>query len=87
MNPGPTITVTAVDKSSLYHELTLAERMMRVRAENDRKMGIVVTRHGLDVFTVALSEKVPYGETHERNLWSSAAIPDCRGRQEAGSAR
>lgn len=62
------LSVTAVTKARLDRDLTVAERVLRIRAAGDRTLGILVTRQRADSYTVALSPEVPYGLTQERAL-------------------
>lgn len=59
------IRVTVTDRSSLDRQLDEAEGVAMVRAWQEGK-GILVTRHDHGIFTVALSDVVPYGITRER---------------------
>jgi hypothetical protein len=36
---------------------------------HERSRGILVTRHAVDKFSVALSDTVPFGITHELQAW------------------
>ncbi len=46
-------------------QLDAAVREVRATATGGRRRGILVTRRGFNVFTVALSDNVPFGQTHE----------------------
>ncbi|MDE8668528.1 hypothetical protein PY310_08030 [Pseudarthrobacter sp. H3Y2-7] len=46
--------------------LNSAVNMARQFASTTGLCGILVTRHAHDTYTVAVSEAVPFGETHER---------------------
>lgn len=60
-----TLAVTAQDKAAMQRLLTIAERLLRLRAMTLPKRGILITRHSPELFTVALSGDVPYGLTRE----------------------
>jgi hypothetical protein len=59
------ITVTATDWDNLERRLNEAEAVARTRAMQEGRQGILVTRHGYNSFTVALSDAVPFGLTYE----------------------
>jgi hypothetical protein len=65
---GPTYNVTAETPKLIGERLDAAEHSVRQRALEDGAHGILVTRHGPTMFTVALSADVPYGVTLEREL-------------------
>ncbi|GAC1512435.1 MAG: hypothetical protein NVS1B16_03860 [Pseudarthrobacter sp.] len=46
--------------------LNSAVAMARQYAASKGLCGILVTKHAHDTYTVAVSEAVPFGETHER---------------------
>ncbi|WP_426998129.1 hypothetical protein [Pseudarthrobacter sp. N5] len=50
----------------LGEELDAAVRAARAKAMEERRHGILVTRHHHTLFTVAVSADVPYGLTLER---------------------
>lgn len=60
-----TIVVTAIDRASMDRRLDEAVAVARAEAMHERRQGILVTRHGFDSFTVALSDAVPFGQTRE----------------------
>ncbi|WP_395405514.1 hypothetical protein ACHMXB_21790 (plasmid) [Arthrobacter sp. UC242_113] len=70
--------ITAVDPGRYFHvtvekgqhkdaELSMAVDLAVASAQSLGWMGVMVTRHSPTVFTVALSENVPYGVTAERD--------------------
>ncbi len=60
------LLVTA--RSQLHELLTGAEAFLRPIAIAHGALGILVTRHDPRRYTVALSDSVPFGETHEQML-------------------
>ncbi|SEF12906.1 hypothetical protein SAMN04489740_4305 [Arthrobacter alpinus] len=60
-----TLEIIANDPVTIENELNTAEAMARTWAMQDRQHGILVTRHNLTTYTVAVSDEVPYGETQE----------------------
>jgi hypothetical protein len=50
-------------------ELDAAVAAAKAHALTGRRHGILVTRHGVDKFTVDLSEAVPFGLTRECQAW------------------
>jgi F420-0:gamma-glutamyl ligase len=50
-------------------ELDAAVTAAKAHALAEKRHGILVTRHGVDKFTVALSEAVPFGLTREHQAW------------------
>ena len=64
-----TLQVTVTDKATMDAEINIAVDIARRKAMKDRRRGILVTRNGLASFTVAVSEDVPYGITHEKHAW------------------
>ncbi len=64
-----TLQVTVTDKATMDAEINIAVDIARRKAMKDRRRGILVTRNGLASFTVAVSEDVPYGITHEEHAW------------------
>lgn len=69
ITPDLTLTVTVTDRASMDRQLDEAVTVARARAMRERCRGILVTRHGHDSFTVALSDTVPFGLTRERQDW------------------
>ena len=63
------ITVTVTDRFSLENQLDAAVSAVRERTTGERRRGILVTRHGANEFTVALSDSVPFGMTQENHAW------------------
>lgn len=61
--------VTVSDRASMDRQLDEAVALIRERAPRGGRQGILVTRHGYDSFTVALSDEVPFGLTRERQDW------------------
>lgn len=60
------LEITAHDPDSIEKDLNDAVDIARTRAMQDRRHGILVTRHNHTSYTVAVSRDVPYGQTHER---------------------
>lgn len=63
------VTVTAADRASMESRLDGAVDLVRTEALKERRRGILVTRHDYRSFTVALSDKVPFGMTREHQEW------------------
>lgn len=63
------ITVIVTDRDSLENQLNAAVSAVRERETGERRRGILVTRHGANEFTVALSDSVPFGMTQENHAW------------------
>jgi hypothetical protein len=63
------LTITVTDRTSMEHQLEAAVSVARERAMHERSRGILVTRHAVDRFSVALSDAVPFGITHELQAW------------------
>lgn len=68
ITPELTLTITATDRASLDRQLDDAVTVARTRAMAERR-GILVTRHGHDSFTIAVSDAVPFGLTREHQDW------------------
>lgn len=52
----------------MEEKLNTAVKNARDRAAIDSALGLLVTRHHFDQFSVALSQDVPFGTTVERDL-------------------
>ncbi|MFD0044225.1 hypothetical protein ACFVGV_03460 [Pseudarthrobacter scleromae] len=63
------LTLTVADRASMDSELDAAVTAAKARALAGKSHGILVTRHGVDTFTVALSDAVPFGLTREQQAW------------------
>ena len=63
------LTLTVADRASMDRELDAAVTAAKAHALAEKRHGILVTRHGVDKFTVALSEAVPFGLTREQQAW------------------
>ncbi|MDQ0799021.1 hypothetical protein [Arthrobacter sp. SLBN-112] len=63
------LEITATDRTSMERQLHKAESIARQEAMKERKYGVLVTRHSLNRFTVAVSESVPFGLTQELSSW------------------
>lgn len=63
------LSLEAADRAELDRRLEEAERIMRTHAMNNRRGGVLVTRTGLNSFTVEVSEDVPFGLTRQRQDW------------------
>lgn len=64
---GRAFFVEANDPRLIDEELNTAVEAAIQQAMEERRYGILVTRHGHTSFTVAVSAKVPYGQTLEEN--------------------
>jgi hypothetical protein len=63
------LTLTIADRASMDSELDAAVTAAKAHALAEKRHGILVTRHGVDKFTVALSDAVPFGLTQEQQAW------------------
>ncbi|MDQ0827851.1 MULTISPECIES: hypothetical protein [unclassified Arthrobacter] len=63
------LTLTVSDRQSMDRELDAAVAAAKAQALDGKSHGILVTRHGVDKFTVALSDAVPFGLTREQQAW------------------
>ena len=61
------LTVSATDRESMNLELDTAVAKVMEHAVLDGRRGILVTRYAHGSFTVALSDEVPFGLTHEHD--------------------
>lgn len=72
IEPGRYFHVTGETQGQIYDDLNTAVDKARAHASQDPWLGILVTRHSPEVYTVALSSLVPYGQTFERD---DASLP------------
>lgn len=63
------VEILLTAKNQLHDLLTGAEAALRPLAIAHGDVGILVTRHEPRRYTVALSDRVPFGETHEQILF------------------
>ena len=63
------LTLTVSDRHSMDSQLDDAVAAAKAHALDGKRHGILVTRHGVDTFTVALSDTVPFGLTREHQAW------------------
>ena len=63
------LTLTVADRPSMDSERDAAVTAAKAHALAEKRHGILVTRHSVDKFTVALSETVPFGLTREHQAW------------------
>ncbi|MDQ0662171.1 hypothetical protein QFZ35_000669 [Arthrobacter ulcerisalmonis] len=63
------LTLTVSDRQSMDRELDAAVTAAKAHALAEKRHGILVTRHAVDKFTVALSDAVPFGLTREHQAW------------------
>ena len=63
------LTVTVADRESMDSELDAAVTAAKAYALAGQRHGILVTRLGVDKFTVDLSEAVPFGCSREHQAW------------------
>ncbi|WP_427006052.1 hypothetical protein [Pseudarthrobacter sp. H2] len=68
ITPELPLTITATDRASMDRQLNDAVTFAQSRAMHERR-GILVTRHGHDSFTIAVSDAVPFGLTREHQAW------------------
>lgn len=62
-------TVIVETRATMDRQLAEAEETARPKALDYGSRGIVITRHNSNLFTVALSNEVPFGLTVEQQLW------------------
>lgn len=69
---GRTLLVEATDPRLIEDDLNSALDAAHLHAMKEARHGILVTRHGHTTFTVAISARVPYGQTVEEDgsAWS-----------------
>jgi hypothetical protein len=65
IEPGEAFFIEAGDPRLLEEELNTAVDAAIQQATEEGRHGILVTRYGNTTFTVAVSAKVPYGQTLE----------------------
>ena len=63
------LTLTVADRASMDSQLEAAVTAAKAQALAEKRHGILVTRHSMGEFTVALSETVPFGLTREHQAW------------------
>lgn len=63
------LALTVTDRESMDYQLDVAVRAAEQNALMGGRQGILVTRHSMDSFTVALSDAVPFGVTRELRAW------------------
>lgn len=63
------LILTVADRASMDSRLDAAVTAAKAQALVEKRHGILVTRHSMDEFTVALSETVPFGLTREHQAW------------------
>jgi hypothetical protein len=66
---APELTLTVTGRANMDRQLDEAVSAARTAAMRGGRQGILVTRHGHDSFTVALSDTVPFGLTRELQEW------------------
>ncbi len=66
VEPGRYFHVAVREKHQDDAELNAAIGLAQQGAQIEGWMGVLVTRHSPGIYTVALSEDVPYGVTAER---------------------
>lgn len=71
-------TVVTEDPRTLQDELAAAVDLVRGRAGQQVRNGILITRRSRSLFTVELDDGVPYGTTMERDRWQRGG-PDPSG--------
>lgn len=73
IEPGRNFHITGNNTSQIENELSAAVVLVRQRAQEARQ-GILITRLGPGLFTVACDATVPYGVTDERDMWTSRGL-------------
>jgi hypothetical protein len=76
--PDLILEITAHEPGTIETELNTAVETVLTHAMRERSCGILVTQHGYNRYTVALSPDVPYGETRERREWDRPATASLR---------
>lgn len=72
IEPGRYFHVTGNTQGQIDDDLNTAVEKARTHASKEAWLGILVTRHSPDAYTVALSSLVPHGQTFERDDWVPA---------------
>jgi hypothetical protein len=73
------IALTVTDRASMERQLDEAVSAAKTEAMVERSQGILVTRHGVGSFSVALTDAVPFGETLEQQDWRNAPMSPTSG--------
>lgn len=76
IEPGRYFHVKGNTQRQIDDDLNTAVEKVRAHASEEAWQGILVTRHSPDLYTVALSSLVPYGQTLERDDWFPADPAD-----------
>lgn len=61
--------VVVETRATMDRQLAEAEEAARAKALDYGSRGILIVRHNANLFTVALSDEVPFGLTVEQQLW------------------
>lgn len=69
ITPNQQVTIRVTNRTDMERELDHAVSVLQEQAAMERPRGILVTRHGADQFTAALSDYVPFGLTVEKHNW------------------
>jgi hypothetical protein len=64
---GRTYLVEATEPHALEQDLNTAVEQASRYARQEGRHGVLVTRYGYATFTVAVSTKVPFGQTQEED--------------------
>ena len=72
--PQP-LFIEADDPRLIEEELSTAEEAAIEQAKEEGRYGILVTRHRNTAFTVAVSARVPYGQTLEEDASDGGTPP------------
>ncbi|MET3174687.1 UNVERIFIED_ORG: hypothetical protein ABIB52_002538 [Arthrobacter sp. UYCu721] len=73
---GRAFSIEASNPRLIEEELNMAVDAAIQHAMEEGRYGILVTRHGNTAFTVAVSAKVPYGQTLEENAPAEVLVRD-----------
>lgn len=68
-DPDLAITFTVANRAAMDSQLEAAVAVMQAQAMTRGRGGILVTRHGYNLFSVRLSDAVPFGLTLEDHDW------------------
>lgn len=63
------LTITIADRASMDDRLNAAVSAAKAEALGEKRHGILVTRHSMDRFTIALTDTVPFGVTKEHRVY------------------
>lgn len=68
IDPGRYFHVSGETRDEIQKDLDKAVDRAEKHAKLEGWQGVLVSRHGPALYTVAISDEVPYGITRERNI-------------------